>query len=134
MRIVQDDLWLCTDCLTVAVNGDYTSFDYYYNDKAKADKRIAEVNAGLAKLGPHLVPNFDSETGDGIEEFSVNRCDSCGIKLAGGRHRFAVLGEDPGPSDSGPRALTQVEVDAFEEASIDARMAEAYGDDDKEEP
>jgi hypothetical protein len=34
MRIVRDDLWLCVDCLFVAVNGDYTGLDYHYGARA----------------------------------------------------------------------------------------------------
>jgi len=61
--------------------------------EAKRDARIAEVDAGLAALGLHLVPNFDSETNRGIDEFTWSPCDCCGIKLGGSRHEFAVLGE-----------------------------------------
>ncbi len=86
MKIIQDDLWLCVDCLMAAVNGDVTGID--------SDKRVAEVWAGLEKLGANLVPNFDSETGEGIEEFARRDCDSCHSGLAGGFHRFATLGPD----------------------------------------
>jgi hypothetical protein len=50
------------------------------------------IVAGLTRLGPHLVPDYDSETGDGIEEFAHKTCACCGSRLAGGYHRFAVLG------------------------------------------
>lgn len=91
MHIVHDDISLCDDCTIAAVNGDFTGLDYHYGKDA--DKRQAEIEAGLEKLGPHLVSNNDSETGDGIEEFSRRECDCCGTRLAGGRHRFAILGE-----------------------------------------
>lgn len=93
MKIVQDDLWLCDDCVMYAVNGDLTGIDYFYSGD-KADKRAKEVVQGVNALGPHLVPDFDSETGKGMEEFSRTTCDGCGTRLAGGRHRFAVLGPD----------------------------------------
>ncbi len=92
MQVVQDNLWLCEDCLFAAVNDDYSGLDYYYNPE-DAEKRMQEIKAGLAEL-PYLAPNFDSETGDGIDEFSSRRCDCCGSNLAGGRHRFAQLGPD----------------------------------------
>lgn len=84
MNIVRDNLWLCVDCLFVAVNGDESGID-------GAD-RLEAVRAGLERLGPHLSPNFDSETDDGIREFSSCGCDCCGSRFAGTMHRFAVLG------------------------------------------
>lgn len=92
MDIVQDNLWLCDDCMIAAVNDDYTGIDYSYS--GAADKRVAEIQAGLVELGPHLVPNFDSDTGDGYQEFArpARGCDCCGSKLAGSFYRFAVLG------------------------------------------
>ena len=103
MRIVQDDLWLCVDCLFVSVVGNYEHIDYHYGRgespgrgelRDGARERAAEVDAGLARLGPNLVTDHDSETGLGIEEFSISRCDCCGSKLYGARYRFAVLGSD----------------------------------------
>ena len=93
MEVIQDDLWLCQDCTIVAVNGDWTWLDYYYSSEAEQEERRAEIEAGLSELGAHLVPNFDSEAGDGMEEFSSRHCDCCGTDLAGGRTRFAILGE-----------------------------------------
>lgn len=92
MRVVRDDLWLCQDCLFAAVNGDFSGLDGTYSKEA-SERRYQEIVAGLKKLGPHLVPDFDSEAGKGIEDFSRRTCDCCGTRLAGDRHRFAVLGE-----------------------------------------
>lgn len=101
MEIKRDGIQLCTDCLFVAVNGDYTGIDEHYGRglapgrgglREGAVERAAEIDAGLARLGPHLVPNYDSETGRGINEFSVYPCGCCGSKLHGERHEFAVLG------------------------------------------
>jgi hypothetical protein len=94
MIVVQDDLWLCTDCLMIAVNGDASGLDYSYSEK-EAAQRLAAIEAGLDELGPHLVPDFDSEADEdnGIREFSSCGCDCCGSRLAGEFHRFAVLGE-----------------------------------------
>jgi hypothetical protein len=85
MQILRDDLWFCVDCTIVACNGDYSGID--------SDERVAEVNAGLERLGPHVAANFDSETGEGHVEFSNHGCDCCGSPLAGEFHRFAILGE-----------------------------------------
>jgi hypothetical protein len=90
MKVVQDDLWFCQDCLMVEVNGDYSGIDYG-SAYANPDQRCREIDEGLTKFGPHLVPDFDSETGEGCEEFSRRQCDCCGSPLAGSRHRFAVL-------------------------------------------
>ena len=87
MIVVQDNLWLCVDCLMFACNGDTTGID--------DDKRAKQVTDGVAALGPHLVPDFDSETEEGIRDFSSCGCDACGSRLAGTMHRFAVLGEEP---------------------------------------
>ena len=86
MRVIQDDLWLCTDCTLLAVNGDATSLDYHYGKDAAA--RLAAIEAGLTRLGPHLV------SGDDTDESSSRRCDCCETRLAGARHEFAVLGND----------------------------------------
>ena len=91
MYVEKGDIWLCADCLQAAVNDDYTGLDYYYEAK-EAEERETAIRKGLNKLGPNLVPDFDSETDDGIEEFSSCGCDCCGSGLAGTMHRFAVLG------------------------------------------
>lgn len=102
MEIKRDGIGLCDDCMIAAVNGDFTGLDYHYGtgldryDRKvgpSADERMAEIVAGLEALGPHLVPDFDSETGKGIDEFSTRPCGCCGSKLYGGRHDFAILGE-----------------------------------------
>lgn len=92
MRVIQDDLWLCVDCLFAAVNDDYSGLNYYYSP-AEAQKREKAIRVGLQELGPHLVPDFDTETDEGHETFSSRGCDCCGSDLAGEMHRFAVLGE-----------------------------------------
>lgn len=83
------DLWLCVDCLLVAVNGDDSGLDNLQPEEAA--KRRAEIYAGLERLG-YLAPNFDSETGEGVREFMrpVGGCGCCGSPLAGTFHRFEV--------------------------------------------
>lgn len=77
------ELWLCQDCTIVEVNDDPSGID--------SDERVDEVYAALhrLKLGGHISPNFDGETGEGEKEFSSTRCDCCGTRLAGARFRFA---------------------------------------------
>jgi hypothetical protein len=95
MKIVRDNIMLCDDCTIVACNGDTSGIE--------TDERVKDVEDGLARLGPNLVSDFDSETGDGIEEFSWRGCDCCDEnRRKGGRlHRFAILGE----GDDEPSAL-----------------------------
>jgi hypothetical protein len=92
MRVIQDDLWLCTECLCPAVNGDYSSLDYYYDAKESAEHKRT-IDDGLDALGPNLVSDYDCETGEGIDEFSHHGCDCCGTDLAGTFYRFAILGD-----------------------------------------
>lgn len=91
MYVDRDDIWLCPECTIAAVNGDFTGLDYHYSEP-ETTERMNAITAGLEQLGPHLVPDFDSETGDGHEEFSHRGCDCCGSGLAGEFHRFAILG------------------------------------------
>jgi hypothetical protein len=78
------DAWLCDDCTIVAVNDDTSGIE--------SDERIAEVRAGLDRIG-NISCNDDSETGEGQNEFSSSRCDACKSHLAGSRTRFAVWTE-----------------------------------------
>lgn len=88
VKVLRDNLWLCADCLIVAVNGDTSGID--------SEAQIADIAAGLERLGRGLVPNYDCETGEGIEDFMrapIGGCSCCQSTLAGGFHRFALLGE-----------------------------------------
>jgi hypothetical protein len=88
MRIIRHNLWLCHDCHFAAAGVDETIVD---QGQAKA------TEDGLIALGPDLVPDHDSETGAGCNEFSSYRCDCCASRLSGSRHRYAVLGPDAAP-------------------------------------
>lgn len=86
MRVIRDNVWLCQDCTQVSCNGPH-GLDI-------PEKTLAETVRGLARLGTHLVPDFDSETGKGIRNYTWLACTSCETTLAGYRARFAVLGDD----------------------------------------
>lgn len=86
MRIVRDGIQLCPDCMIAAVNGDTSGIE--------SAELIAAIDAGLQRLGPHLVPSFDSESGEGYDEFMARRCECCRLCNAGPRYEFSVLGED----------------------------------------
>lgn len=81
LRIIRE-LHLCSDCMIAAVNDDYSGME---------DDRAAEVEAGIEAMG-WATPDFDSETGEGYEEFTWRWCDCCNSRLAGSRHRFVILG------------------------------------------
>lgn len=76
MEIIRD-IWLCSDCMPVAVNGDYSHLDYAYEPKA-AERLAREIDAGLDAL-PGLVPDFGS---DDLE------CDDCGYTHFASRFRY----------------------------------------------
>jgi hypothetical protein len=84
MKVVRDNLWLCPDCTIYAANGDTSGID--------GEAREKKVVAGVNRLGPHLVPDFDSDAGEGVEEFATKRCAGCGFNGGGSWTRFAVLG------------------------------------------
>ena len=93
MNKLDYELWFCPDCLMAAVNDDYSGLDYYY-DEHDSVKKKADIEAGLnalSKIG-NIVSDFDSETGEGHDEFSNCGCDCYGSSLAGEFHRFALLG------------------------------------------
>jgi hypothetical protein len=90
MKVIRDEVWLCTDCTIVACNGDYSGID--------STERVDAINVGFDRLaekyGDNLVPDNDSETGEGQEEFARRDCACCRSGLAGSFHRFAFLGPD----------------------------------------
>lgn len=90
MKTIADDLWMCCDCLPIVVNGDATTLDYHYTP-LEAAQRLIDIGRGIEGQGGHIVEDFDSETGEGIEEFSRRDCDICGCDLAGTRYRYALL-------------------------------------------
>lgn len=90
-RIIMDDLWLCYDCTQVEVAGDSDAL--YGVTEEEASIRLDAIEKGrtaLALIG-HLAPDWDSNTGEGIQVFSKAPCDCCSSHLAGERHRFVVL-------------------------------------------
>jgi len=84
MQVIRDNLYLCSDCTVVACNGSHGA--------DIEPEQLQRTETGLANLG-NVVPDFDSETEDGLLTFSSIPCSVCGSHLAGYRARFAVLGE-----------------------------------------
>lgn len=79
------DVWFCDDCTIAEANGDYSGM---------SDERALEVSKAFESRASepgfaHFSANFDSETNEGIREFSRSPCFVCDSRLGGGRHRFA---------------------------------------------
>lgn len=94
------DVWFCDDCTIAEVNGDYSGM---------TDERALEVAKAFEELpsrvpcSSHVSANWDSETGEGIREFSREMCFCCDTRLGGGRHRFALWRkEDPSTEEDFP--------------------------------
>lgn len=87
-KVAANDLWFCADCV----------FFHACGDLPEEEKRVREIEEGTKALlspyegeGPGIVPDFDSDSGEGIVCFSRRACDCCDSPLAGERHRFAIL-------------------------------------------
>lgn len=79
MTVAVPDIWLCSTCTLLAVNGEH--------DPDTTPEEDARLEEKLSELGPHLVPV------SGTIEFSNVPCDCCGETVAGERQEFAILGE-----------------------------------------
>jgi len=116
VKIIKD-LWLCTDCVQIAVNDDASGLDYYY-EPDEAARRLREIEAGLEAL-PGLTPDDQdgqmecrecghiSEEGDFLtvvenegtdDEESFRSCPAC--------HSY-----DTEPRDSGTEEFSRRECD-----------------------
>lgn len=73
--------WLCCDCTLAGVNGDYSGMD---------PGTAARVFAAVSAYPGRLAPNWDSDSGAGVREFSKAPCDCCATPLAGHRFRFST--------------------------------------------
>ena len=80
------DLWVCQDCyVTHHYGARYEQGRWYAGDADwPCDREPLSECDGL-----ELADNTNSETGDGIDEFSRNPCDGCGSSLGGYRYRLA---------------------------------------------
>lgn len=76
-----DELWICQDCFLLEETGEL-------NDVSEV--REEDVAEAIASLSGYLAANWDSETGEGINEFSWSTCDCCRSRLGGERHRYTL--------------------------------------------
>ena len=82
MQTIRDGLEFCETCMVITING------YDDNSTEAEDKACSE---GLTRLGPHVVPDFDTETGRGYDEFKTTPCACCQSRLYGARYDFAII-------------------------------------------
>ena len=81
----EGDVWVCTDCLFAHTYGWFQhEGQWYVNDsdtpcELEPLKFLDDVD---------LWDNTDSETGEGIDEFSWSSCDGCRSHLGGSRYRL----------------------------------------------
>jgi hypothetical protein len=87
-HVLNDNFMVCTECLMVIANDDYSMLDYYYSPE-DAEKRAEEIREGMVSIVGYIVPG-DNEFD---EEFSKEPCECCGELLAGTRHHCIVLGD-----------------------------------------
>lgn len=76
-HIIDDELWVCIDCLMIIANDDASGMD---------DATEARIRSAIARINGYIV------CGDETDEFSHNRCDVCN-GLPGALYRCAILGD-----------------------------------------
>lgn len=88
LTVVDDEFYVCVDCIMVIANGDYSGLDYQFgNDEDAIEARIAEIDAGIENAGGFICAG-DSERD---ESFSSRDCDCCGSRLAGSRYHCVLF-------------------------------------------
>lgn len=85
-EVIDDNFMVCTDCLMVIANADYSGLDYYYSEEEAAQRKEA-IDDGIAHTKGHICVG-DSEKDN---DFSSSWCDCCHTPLAGPRHHCVVL-------------------------------------------
>lgn len=80
---------VCSDCLSIVANGDWTGLDIYTDDyRRELTARIEDRLKAFADQGVHLA------MGDGCDEFSHEECCVCSARLGGHRHEVVGLSSD----------------------------------------
>lgn len=86
MKVLQEGLNFCTDCMIYAVNNDLSGLDYYLSPE-ESEKREKAIKEGFKKLNGYPVM-----TGDEYD-FSDMPCSCCGETLRGTRFIFNLIGD-----------------------------------------
>jgi len=84
------DIYVCVDCYFTHHYGAVEHDGRWYAGESDTpcDR---EPLSRLADWDADIADNTDSETGDGIDEFSWRSCEGCGSTLGGSRYRLAIL-------------------------------------------
>lgn len=82
------DVMVCTDCYVAHHYGAHEYNGQWF--AGETDEPADRPPLALIEPDWFLTDNTDSETGEGIEEFSSRDCQGCGSFLAGGRYRLAL--------------------------------------------
>ncbi|MBA3580800.1 MAG: hypothetical protein H0W42_12550 [Gemmatimonadaceae bacterium] len=98
--MTDDDLgevWVCTDCYFAHHYGAHEHEGVWYageSDSPCEFEPLGELPEYGYVSGDQEVTFIsdwtDSDTGDGIEEFTWRSCDGCGSHLGGSRYRLAI--------------------------------------------
>ena len=83
MRVIHDDLSVCTDCIQMLANGECREC----NDDRTACPVAYSIEVTWEGEEGHLVPGSE-DLG-----FSWSACDGCGQTLGGDRHSAAFIGK-----------------------------------------
>ena len=93
LKIIDDDIMCCADCIMIIANDDASGLDYYLESDA-AEERESHIRQSILDLESSVI-NGHLVCGDSDkdEEFSNHTCDVCGSVLAGTKHNLVLLGE-----------------------------------------
>ncbi len=82
------DVWVCTDCYFTHHYGAHCEDGQWFAGESDtpADREPLGLLADF-----ELADNTDSETGEGMDEFSWSCCEGCGSTLGGSRNRLALF-------------------------------------------
>jgi hypothetical protein len=86
------NVWVCTDCYFAHHYGAHEHEGAWYagDSDTPANREPLALLVGKGQPG-YLFDNTNSETGEGIDEFSRDRCDGCGSSLGGSRYRLSII-------------------------------------------
>ncbi len=82
------DVWVCVDCYFAHHYGAHEHDGQWF--AGESDSPSDRMPLGLISDDVQITDNTDSESGEGIDEFSRQRCGGCGSSLGGNRYRLAV--------------------------------------------
>lgn len=82
------DVWVCVDCYFTHHYGAHEHEGEWF--AGESDTACDREPLTLLE-GCELADNTDSETGEGMDDFSWRSCQGCGSTLGGSRYRLALF-------------------------------------------